>query len=656
MAKKKKKKKKKKWATIFPTTAFRESKNTPLPSSSNPDNAGDLASISVNGTMATHAPGTNSLYDDSGDPIASPNRAALIPGLSLVNDDHSGRDLNGPVSSGLTDKNRDVENLIVVSADAIELEGTANNQVREKVVETEASLPVLDSKNEVATQDAVDQHLEIKEPADDQDNEGDEHPEWEIDSSPYESSSDDSTTDSSDGSDDDDDDYPILSPEEQARILMQAEGSDDEGDGKGKGGGRFKTTNELPEEVPPIPDIKVTPDMKVTFLGNVTSIVDNSVLIEAHTSGEYQVLEFGSLLCFEDRSVAGVVSETLGRVEKPLYASLYPTSSEIEMRGLSRGKPVYYVDDHSTFVFTQPLRGIKGSDASNFHDEEIGEDEIEFSDDEAEAQYKRKMKQRLQEKKEAKFPTKSNKKKSLQGPSKLKNQTELNYDDDAGGDVPEEDGYTPLARPQNLHELMAYQEETLVEDPDYPGQGGFRGNRRGGREGGFERGRRGRGRGGQQGESRQELGIHLQSPHQQQQLWLNNARVQPSNYSPGVQPLSAQQQAYGVSPQQFTPFTPYLQQPPHQTSLQAQFPFQLPHLQSYQQAYQQAYRQFNPYQQCAPGAHINSSFLAALQQQRQWQQYQSGGQTQEVQNQALSFEQVKTQLDILQQLNQMPRS
>lgn len=32
---------------------------------------------------------------------------------------------------------------------------------------------------------------------------------------------------------------------------------------------------------------------------------------------------------------------------------------------------------------------MKGSDASNVHDEEVGEDEVEFSDDEAEAAYKR---------------------------------------------------------------------------------------------------------------------------------------------------------------------------------------------------------------------------------------------------------------------------
>lgn len=43
----------------------------------------------------------------------------------------------------------------------------------------------------------------------------------------------------------------------------------------------------------------------------------------------------------------------------------------------------------SNFVFPSQLAKLKGSDASNVHDEEIGVDEVEFSDDETEAAYKR---------------------------------------------------------------------------------------------------------------------------------------------------------------------------------------------------------------------------------------------------------------------------
>ena len=48
----------------------------------------------------------------------------------------------------------------------------------------------------------------------------------------------------------------------------------------------------------------------------------------------------------------------------------------------------------STFVFTKALRAIKGSDASNLHDEEPDDVELEFSDDEMEAEHRRSIKER----------------------------------------------------------------------------------------------------------------------------------------------------------------------------------------------------------------------------------------------------------------------
>jgi H/ACA ribonucleoprotein complex non-core subunit NAF1 len=41
-------------------------------------------------------------------------------------------------------------------------------------------------------------------------------------------------------------------------------------------------------------------------------------------------------------------------------------------------QPLYYVPEFASFVFTQALRGMKGSDASNLYDEEVN-DEVRFS-------------------------------------------------------------------------------------------------------------------------------------------------------------------------------------------------------------------------------------------------------------------------------------
>ena len=51
--------------------------------------------------------------------------------------------------------------------------------------------------------------------------------------------------------------------------------------------------------------------------------------------------------------------------------------------------------NRSNFVFVEKLKLAKGSDASNAHDEEPGDDEAEFSDDEKEAAYKRTLKERF---------------------------------------------------------------------------------------------------------------------------------------------------------------------------------------------------------------------------------------------------------------------
>lgn len=57
-------------------------------------------------------------------------------------------------------------------------------------------------------------------------------------------------------------------------------------------------------------------------------------------------------------------------------------------------KAVFHVPERSNFVFVRALRSLRGSDASNINDEEPAEDELEYSDDEAEAAAKRARKDR----------------------------------------------------------------------------------------------------------------------------------------------------------------------------------------------------------------------------------------------------------------------
>ncbi|KAL1960850.1 hypothetical protein VTO42DRAFT_5833 [Malbranchea cinnamomea] len=465
--------------------------------------------------------------------------------------------------------------------------------------------------------------------------EEDGEPEWEIDSSPYESSSSDSTSDDDD--DEEDEDYELLDPEEQARLLMEG-ASDDEGEGKG-GKKHVRTANEMEEEVLPIPDIIVTDDTKVEMLGNVETIVDNIVLIKANISGEYQVLETGSVLCLANLKVIGVVSETLGKVEQPLYTVRFKSAAEIKEMGIEKGAPIFYLVDHSTFVFTQPLKGLKGSDASNIHDEEVGEDEVEFSDDEAEAEYRRQQKAKRQQQKEARGGVTAGRKGrgGAQPPSGLRN-TELNYDD-----VEMEDGYTPLSRPKNLHEMMGGQ-QAPVEQPWPRADKSFRGSRARDR-GGYNRGgraSRGKGSGYQR--------------HSQDHIETSNSNSLSASQGADQQPQQPQQQQpgpYGQFPQQYNLFQA-LQQMPHGNAYPSPLLMQYP---SQPFVFGQPHQQ-QPFQFPPPGSHINPAFftnlqLQAQQAQPQSQQVQSTAQLprSENQNAADTFAAAQAQLDLLRRLS-----
>lgn len=311
--------------------------------------------------------------------------------------------------------------------------------------------------------------------------------EWRFDASDAESSSSNSSAASSSeesGEDGSEDEGVLLDPAEQARILMQESGGDDQAATEEP----LRTANEQPEQFVKKPDIALTADMKIGPLGQVDQIVNNLAVIEAKTSGEYRVLEAGSALCLEDRIVIGAISETLGRVQAPRYTVGFSSAQELEESGLQKGTMVYFVEDYSTFVFTQPLRLAKGTDASNLHDEEIAVEELEFSDDEKEAEYKRAAKQAKRDAKEAReadtMPEVQETKEASDGflkqpPTGPKNKNrpaqrgaqpahqnmrKSHPDSDVNGGYPgaisydddeDEDMYRPLKRPDNLHEMMA---------------------------------------------------------------------------------------------------------------------------------------------------------------------------------------------------------
>ncbi|KAF2878146.1 Gar1/Naf1 RNA binding region-domain-containing protein [Massariosphaeria phaeospora] len=328
-------------------------------------------------------------------------------------------------------------------------------------------------------------------------NKGNNEAEWQIDSENSDLSSDASSDDSSSDEDDDDksEEGELLGPEEQIRRLMEESANEPVTSEKAK----VRTLNEVVEEYKK-PDITVTDETRITELGHVESIVDNLVLIKAKVSGDYQVLESESALCLGNRTVIGQVSETIGRVQEPRYTLGFSDPAEIAALGISKDTSIFYVNEHSTFVFTEPLRAQKHTDASDLHDEETHD--VEFSDDEKEAEHKKSKKdakkrawnEANRDPQEEALATAYADRPSTSYTTMYQGGG-LNYSDDD-----EEGMYRPLTRPDRFEEIVGA--GAPLEDRSHV----RRGMLRGGRGGWPDRGRGFRGRGGGGGGARGDRG------------------------------------------------------------------------------------------------------------------------------------------------------
>ncbi|KAK0514621.1 hypothetical protein JMJ35_003238 [Cladonia borealis] len=526
--------------------------------------------------------------------------------------------------------------------------------------------------------------------------------EFELDSSPLESSSSDSSSDSSSSddseADSDAEEYEMLSPEEEARRLMAEDGGSDDGHGKGSNENSHvvRTTNEKPDEIVPKPDITVTADMKIEELGFVENIVENIAVIKAKVSGEYEVLETGSLLCLEDRSVIGVVAETLGRVQQPYYCVRFTNASAMDEAGIRQNTKIFWVGEHSTTVFTQPLKAFKGTDASNLHDEEVGDDELEFSDDEAEAEHRRRVKLQKRSRHNVRDGPadgfsrgpqqrhRGSQNRFDRGPYSRSEHMpssrdiSLHYDDNDAMNTEngnDDELYTPLTRPSNLHEMMEREPRSAEGhssrgNSNRGGRGGGRGDRQrhGGnrgtdKSGKFDR----RDHGGLQGDARSRGRQHSPPFPQSNASGLpprnqlpprppqhkndhgpypsqgNVYQPQGPSMPPPNQITYAQSNSYpNFAPQYANSYAQSYSQPQRSQMYPSQYPppqanpqYQQPHAsspqgyQSYhsfpsQSQYSAQPAAYTPYSptNIPPGAHINPAFLQqqAQMQSQPWQQ------------------------------------
>ncbi|ETW87152.1 hypothetical protein HETIRDRAFT_456864 [Heterobasidion irregulare TC 32-1] len=161
-----------------------------------------------------------------------------------------------------------------------------------------------------------------------------------------------------------------------------------------------RTKNEVAEEDIVIPKItEVGPDEHLEKVGEVMSILDRMAIVKGVASetpgrGSERALDSETLLVFENRQVMGYISETFGPTYQPMYQVKFNDKFPLDAEKVKISREVFHVPQRSNFVFVNELKHWRGSDASNLHDEEPAEFELEFSDDEQEAAHKARLKQR----------------------------------------------------------------------------------------------------------------------------------------------------------------------------------------------------------------------------------------------------------------------
>ncbi|KAI0094439.1 Gar1/Naf1 RNA binding region-domain-containing protein [Irpex rosettiformis] len=252
------------------------------------------------------------------------------------------------------------------------------------------------------------------------------------------SSSDDSSDDSSSESDSE----PNIKGKTSIRPSQEEVTGDDDEDG-GTGANitaeQMRTKNEVGDDTVVIPEIEeVGEDEVLDRVGEIMSIIDKVAIVKGIPSqvqnrGSDKALDSDTLLVFEDRKVFGYVWETFGPTSQPFYRVQFNEAYPLDPEKVRVSRPVFHVPARSNFVFVGMLKQLKGSDASNAHDEEPGEEELEFSDDEAEREHKR----ALADKRAGREPSSRH---TTSGPSRSQDP----YTDDLYGANPYEAAYNDM--------------------------------------------------------------------------------------------------------------------------------------------------------------------------------------------------------------------
>ncbi|GMM34426.1 RNA-binding snoRNP assembly protein [Saccharomycopsis crataegensis] len=198
--------------------------------------------------------------------------------------------------------------------------------------------------------------------------------------------------------------------------------------------GPIKSKNELPEEAASsLPeDFKIDEKTPIELIGEVHAFSENNLIVKGNNSAEYRVLKENSVLCFEDRTPVGLIFEIFGPLRAPFYRIKFNTDNEKNHESFKdlKGTKVYYVVTNAEFELTEKIKAFKGCDASNGNDEELAQEELEFSDDAAEANFKKAKKNKKKRKQDSASKDGAPPPKKFSGSSKVISYTPISAADD----------------------------------------------------------------------------------------------------------------------------------------------------------------------------------------------------------------------------------
>lgn len=161
------------------------------------------------------------------------------------------------------------------------------------------------------------------------------------------------------------------------------------------------TKNEVDvrKEIP----VAFVPDPESVLLeaGIIEDIIgSDKILVRANT--ERGILDLDNILFNSNKIPVGYLDDVIGKVDTPNYVvNFFPNINDSERPSLAAvDQSLFYVQNRTNLLSTNRLTNKKGCDASNAFDEEISDDDAEFSDDEAEAERKKKNKDKNKNKKQ----------------------------------------------------------------------------------------------------------------------------------------------------------------------------------------------------------------------------------------------------------------